>query len=131
MQQLRAAKLSAASGILRKSRQPPPWSSHCSNGNVLNAYHRQQNRKRQRPSSKEDDQFQEAPPKDASPIHQIVADINSELVVRGLPEWLVETADKDLKRRAENRGEYDDMMNIPGSCLFLGMLTPDQFDIDA
>eukprot|EP00747_Dinoflagellata_sp_TGD_P168283 gnl/TRDRNA2_/TRDRNA2_194297_c0_seq1.p1 gnl/TRDRNA2_/TRDRNA2_194297_c0~~gnl/TRDRNA2_/TRDRNA2_194297_c0_seq1.p1 ORF type:complete len:427 (-),score=79.17 gnl/TRDRNA2_/TRDRNA2_194297_c0_seq1:72-1352(-) len=65
------------------------------------------------------------------PLHQLVADINSELITHGLPKWLTHAADKDLKKRAEDRGEYDDMMNIPGSCLFLAMLTPQQFGIDA
>eukprot|EP00928_Gymnodinium_smaydae_P075939 TRINITY_DN58964_c0_g1_i1.p1 TRINITY_DN58964_c0_g1~~TRINITY_DN58964_c0_g1_i1.p1 ORF type:complete len:408 (+),score=61.33 TRINITY_DN58964_c0_g1_i1:53-1225(+) len=67
----------------------------------------------------------------SSPLMDIVRDINAELISRGLPDWLVNATDKDLKKRAESRGLYDDMMNVPGSCLFLAMLTPEQFNISA
>ena len=65
------------------------------------------------------------------PLHDIVVQINDKLQTQGLPEWLIHATDKDLKKRAQDRGEYDDMMNEPGSCLFLAMLTPQQFGIDA
>ena len=65
------------------------------------------------------------------PLHDIVVQINDKLQTQGLTGWLIHATDKDLKKRAQDRGEYDDMMNEPGSCLFLAMLTPQQFGIDA
>ena len=65
------------------------------------------------------------------PLHQIVWNINDRLIDRGLPEWLINASDKDLKRRAAYCGKYEDYMNVPGSCLFLCMIKPRDFGLDA
>ena len=50
---------------------------------------------------------------------------------QGLPWWLINWSDKDLKKRAEHQDKYEDFSNMPGSALMLGMLTPRSFGIEA
>ena len=50
---------------------------------------------------------------------------------QGLPWWLINWSDKDLKTQASDRERYEDYMNLPGSALMLGMLAPRSFCIEA
>ena len=67
----------------------------------------------------------------ANHLHKAVKDINACFKKQGLPRWLDNWYDKDLKTRAEHQEKYEDCMNLPGSALMLGMLAPRSFGIEA
>jgi hypothetical protein len=64
-------------------------------------------------------------------LHRLVREINEALHSQGLPSWLLEPTDGDLRMRAQPEGKYIDQMNEPGSCLFLAMNDPRSFGINA
>ena len=69
-------------------------------------------------------------------LHCLVKAINDDLIARGLPAWLIEANDADLKTRAawHERGFvdgcYDDYGNDSASSLMLAMITPGVFGIE-
>lgn len=74
---------------------------------------------------------------DSSVIHRLVKEINTDLLRFAIPRWLSEADDRELKMRGAYQtggfqaGGYDDYGNHAASSLFLLMLLPRKYGIDA
>ena len=54
---------------------------------------------------------------------KLVQTINERLIWRGLPSWMVNMTDAELKDRAKEGG-YKDCFNVPESALLVAMMIP-------